>query len=98
MSRVDRTHPLSRSFSAPTDPPPEGLLTVAEAAKAAGLTIAQIWARINTGKLQAHRITREPLPPPPPRRKRGPRPSVFINLKDLEKLIEPAATENEVAP
>ncbi len=90
MSRLDHTSPLSRSFSAPTDLPPEDRrLTVAEAARAAGLTIAQIWARINTGKLQAYRITPEPLPPPPPRRKRGPRPSVFIDLKDLEALNEP---------
>ena len=91
MSRLDRTHPLSRSFSAPTDPPPEGLLTVAEAARAAYLTVPQVWARIKTGKLRAHRITPEPLPPPPPRRKRGQRPSVFIDLKDLEALNEPAA-------
>jgi len=90
MSRLDHTRPLSTNFVAPADQPPEDrYLTVAEAAKAAGLTIPQVWARINTGKLRAHRITLQPLPPP--KNKRGQRPRAFIDLQDLEALIKPPA-------
>jgi hypothetical protein len=89
MPRLSHAHLVSRSFSAPTDLPPEGLLTVAEAANAANLTISQVWARIKTGKLRAHRITPKPLPPPPPKNKRGPRPSTFIDRAEIEALIGP---------
>jgi hypothetical protein len=81
---------VSSSFYTSPDLPPERRLTVAEAARAANLTVPQVWSRINTGKLWAHVI-----PPPPVNKKRGKkrgrRPSNFIDLKDLEALIKPAA-------
>lgn len=87
MSTVEHGRPESSSFFTPPDLPPEDRrLTVAEAARAAGLIIPQVWSRINTGKLRAHVI-----PPPPPRNKRGRRPSTFIDRAELENLIEPAA-------
>ena len=91
MTTVDHSRTVSSSFYTPTDLPPEDRrLTVAEAAKAAGLTVPQVWSRINTGKLRAHVI-----PPPPVNKKRGRRPYTFIDLKDLEVLIGPTA---EVKP
>ena len=86
MFRLDHTRPLSSSSYTPPDlPPEERRLTVAEAARAANLTVPQVWSRITSGKLRAHVI-----PPPPVNKKRGRRPSTFIDLKDLEALIKPA--------
>jgi len=91
MAIVEHPRQASSNFSAPADLPEDRRLTVAEAAKAAGLTVSQVWVRINAGKLRAHRIALQPLPPPPPRNKRGKRPFVFVDIRDLEALIEPAA-------
>jgi hypothetical protein len=86
MTTVDHTRLESSNFFTPPDLPPEDRrITVAEAARAAGLTIPQIWSRITTGKLRAHVIP--PPPPPPPRNKRGRRPSTFIDRAELEALI-----------
>jgi hypothetical protein len=93
MPKLYRARQLSRPSYAPANLPEDRRLTVAVAAKAANLTVPQIWYRITTGKLQVHVI---PPPPPPPRNKRGRRPSTFIDLKDLEALIKLAPAESQV--